>query len=254
MHSFDDLEQWVWQREEEIDANPAAWCAVELALLEALSQERAQSVEATLGLSPVDGIFHYTAVLGDAAPAVLQAQVDQYAAWGFVDFKVKITGDPEVDNRRFAMVTRVVQGARLRLDANNLWRCAAEVSDYLGKIGVRPFAIEEPLRAMDYEGLFEVARDNDVQIILDESFLNRSHFALLEKRPGAFIINLRISKMGGLIRWNTISCRSFPPGVSPQRRSSHICLCVPAAMWSSTPSARRALMLTFKARYGRLYI
>ena len=208
-----DLERWTREREDEIDANPAAWCAVELALLDALAKEDSQSVERAVGMPELAGPFCYTAVLGDSSFEVFEAQVMQYAGLGFADFKVKVSGEPGVDNQRFAIIERAVGDARIRLDANNLWRDAAAVLSYLKSVECRLFAVEEPLQAMDYEGLLLVARAFDLRIILDESFLNRRHFAHVAGGPESFIINLRISKMGGLIRSLQIAGEATEKGI-----------------------------------------
>ncbi len=81
----------------EIDAHPAAWCAIELALLDALAREGGQSVEAALGLPELAGSFQYTAVLGDSEPAAFERLLGLYRAAGFRDFKLKLSGDLDRD-------------------------------------------------------------------------------------------------------------------------------------------------------------
>ena len=44
--SLDDLKAWIKSNKSSIDKNPAAFCAVELALLDALAKEKNVSVEA----------------------------------------------------------------------------------------------------------------------------------------------------------------------------------------------------------------
>ena len=206
-----DLERWTREREDEIDANPAAWCAVELALLDALAKEDSQSVERAVGMPELAGPFCYTAVLGDSSFEVFEAQVMQYAGLGFADFKVKVSGEPGVDNQRFAIIERAVGDARIRLDANNLWRDAAAVLSYLKSVECRLFAVEEPLQAMDYEGLLLVARAFDLRIILDESFLNRRHFAHVAGGPN------RLSSTCGYRKWAVSYGRCRLPERRPRR-------------------------------------
>jgi L-alanine-DL-glutamate epimerase-like enolase superfamily enzyme len=200
IRSINDLHCWVEQHQTTIDRNPAAWCAIELALLDALAKEHTQSLEAALALPELAGPFGYTAVLGNADPATFTAQVNQYTGLGFIDFKVKITGDPSLDNSKYATILKARSDARIRLDANNLWRTADNVSAYLDAISIEPFALEEPLQVLDHTSLAVLANRHAPQLILDESFLNQHHFAPIENHPERFIINLRLSKMGGLIR------------------------------------------------------
>ena len=61
-------------------------------------------------------------------------------------------------------------------------------------------AIEEPLRARDHAGMNRIAEETGCAIILDESLLRADQLSLFSDAPARWIVNLRISKMGGLIR------------------------------------------------------
>src|SRR5690349_10478932 len=87
IHSFADLSQWVAANEGEIDANPSAWCAVELSLLDLFAKARAVSVESLLDLPPLAGRFRYTAVIGDAPAQDFERQVRRYQAAAFRSYK-----------------------------------------------------------------------------------------------------------------------------------------------------------------------
>jgi L-alanine-DL-glutamate epimerase-like enolase superfamily enzyme len=194
----------------EVDRNPAAWCAVELAWLDALARERGVSVEALLGHDEVRGPFRYSAVIGVEQEEDFRAIVDRYVAAGFDDFKIKLSGELARDQARLNwFAQRVPAGSRLRLDANNLWIAAAEAARYLQRLGCAFFAIEEPLRpASRYRDLADLAATLRVRVILDESCLRAEQLAGLTARPNGclgegrvpWIVNVRISKMGGLLR------------------------------------------------------
>jgi len=202
--NFSDLEHvsgWANQHEKRIDQNPAAWCAVELAILDLWGREGSISIEELLSLPELEMPFKYTAVLGDSSPEDFEKQVRQFVKYGFWDFKVKITGDINKDQKKMGIISKHCTGDhRIRLDGNNLWKQPAEVIKYLKDLGNPIFALEEPLTAFDFVGLRKIAKEFPTKIILDESFLNQGHFADLEKDPDPYIINLRISKMGGLYR------------------------------------------------------
>ena len=204
VHSITDLRQWIQSHAATIEQNPAAWCAIELALLDAVAKDQHQSIEYLLDLPELSGPFHYTAVLGDGPLETLTRQVQQYAALGFRDFKVKITGDPSLDNAKYVVLHAAVKTPRVRLDANNLWSTPDQVLAYLDAISINPYALEEPLQALDHTGLNTLAAQQPAKLILDESFLSQAHFAPIEHLPESFIINLRISKIGGLLRSLTI--------------------------------------------------
>ena len=210
IEDLSDLVAWMTMHRAEIDANPAAWCAVELAWLDALAQDRAVSVEALLGIDEVHGPFRYSAVVGVEQGEDFRAIVERYVAAGLDDFKIKLSGDLARDQvclGRFAQLAPV--GSRLRLDANNLWITPAEAARYLERLACAIFAIEEPLRpAGRYEALAELAAALRVRMILDESCLRAEQLVALTARsygdlvegPAPWIVNLRVSKMGGLLR------------------------------------------------------
>jgi L-alanine-DL-glutamate epimerase-like enolase superfamily enzyme len=200
IHDLEDLRGWTQSHRAEVDANPAAWCALESALLEALARENQVSVEGLLGLPELAGSFAYTAVLGDSDLGGFAGTMARYVTAGFRDFKVKVGGDAAEDRGKLEMLIAAVPGARIRLDANNLWTTPDDVLAYLHEVAHPVEAIEEPLRAGDYEGLGVIARTAGLRVILDESFLGMRHFDALRGLEGMVVLNLRVSKMGGLLR------------------------------------------------------
>jgi len=201
IHSLESLKGYVQENEALIDNNPAAWCAIELALLDLIAKENKQSLENLLGLPQLAGTFRYTAVMGDAVWEKFVFQARQYLDMGFQEFKVKISGNLAVDGKKIALLQELGKGKlKLRVDANNIWPDSSTAIDYFKQLGIRLVGIEEPLTAMQFDPLSEVAEGTKTKIILDESFLDKSHFYHIRKIASSFIINIRISKMGGLIR------------------------------------------------------
>ena len=203
-----DLVAFMDQHAADVDANPAAWCAVELALLDLLACSDNRSVEAALGLPEIDGTFRYTAVIGDGDTDAFAAAFERYHRLGFTDYKLKLSGNLDRDRTKIEIVKRrATAGLRVRLDANNLWGSPAAASAHLAAlegVGCPLFAIEEPLPAGRHEALAVLAATTDMKIILDESCTGLRHLRQLapyvEAAPERWIVNLRVSKMGGLIR------------------------------------------------------
>lgn len=206
------LEAWVTARQPVIDANPAAWCAVELAILDLLSRAAGQSVEAFLSRPPIQGRFQYSAVLGDAEPSTFHAMAERFRASGFSDFKVKLSGDLERDRQKLA-VLREWPDVRIRVDANNLWNDAVDAVPFLRGLGCRLWAIEEPIAPNQFTELSRISAEVDSRIVLDESFLRRSQLEWLRERPDRWLINLRVSKMGGLLRSLSLADAARASGV-----------------------------------------
>ena len=100
VNSVDTLVAWVGTHSALIDANPAAWCAVELALLELFARREDIPVEQLVEVPPTTGNFRYSAVVGDGGTDAFRATVARYREIGFVDFKLKLSGDPTRDRTK----------------------------------------------------------------------------------------------------------------------------------------------------------
>ena len=195
------LQSWMAAYASSLDANPAAWCAIELALLDLFAQQHSLSLEALLSLPELKGTFGYSAVLGDAEVDAYRAQLARYQALAFRDYKIKLSGALDRDQSKMkALQEAGVPADRVRLDANNLWANPAQALGYLESLAYPCWAIEEPLQPGAFEGLQEISDTLGISIILDESFLRMEHFQALNERPDTWLINARVSKLGGLLR------------------------------------------------------
>jgi len=209
-----DLTEWVSIHESDIDTNPAAFSAIEISLLNALALDDGVKVEQLLGLPKIAGVFCYTAVLGTQNPKTFHSQLEQYKAVGFKDFKVKLFGEPGIDRPNLDILgNELGSGKRVRFDANNIWNNAGDAIGYLEAIGSDYFAIEEPVTAKMYADLALIHKQLGKQIILDESFLKIQDFEFIQEDPKPWIINLRISKMGGIIRSLSIAEKAKKLGI-----------------------------------------
>jgi L-alanine-DL-glutamate epimerase-like enolase superfamily enzyme len=201
IRDLESLRGWMASNAQEIETNPAAWCAIELGILDAFAKDGAQTVEGLLSLPELEGAFHYTAVLGDAKPEAFTAMADQYRRFGFSDFKLKLSGDLERDRSKLVIIRELdVESIRVRVDANNLWSNAGEAITFLQALDYPFFAIEEPLGPNQYDQLAQTSEALGCPVILDESLLRVEQLAALPGLPALWLINVRVSKMGGLLR------------------------------------------------------
>jgi L-Ala-D/L-Glu epimerase len=195
------LSEWLGVHRIEIDRNPAAWTAVELALLDAFGKEKGCCIETLIGLRPLTGQFLYTAVLGDGNIESFQRQLSRYLQLGFRQFKIKLSGVLEQDLGKVRALSEAgLPGDAVRADANNLWADVDVAAAHLGALGYRFFALEEPLRPNDYSGLMQLAQRLETRIVLDESFMREDQLDRLPLPVSTWIVNVRVSKMGGLLR------------------------------------------------------
>ncbi|MCS6894084.1 MAG: hypothetical protein NZO16_05925 [Deltaproteobacteria bacterium] len=210
LDSFQTLKEFVKKNQHVIDKNPAAWCAIETALLDVLAKERQVSVRGLL-FNPEESrqlvanqrFIRCTAVFGISSDkGSVKRFVDRYKQLGFVDFKIKITGKLSQDLYLIQSINDLVPNSRIRIDANNLWENEKLALNYLGVVRENVWAVEEPLRSrslVDYRRLYS---DCGIKIILDESFKKIDDILYLDD---CFIPNLRISKLGGLLRATEIT-------------------------------------------------
>ncbi|MEM7617280.1 MAG: enolase C-terminal domain-like protein [Pseudomonadota bacterium] len=200
MYHLDDIKEWINNNHQVIDRNPAAWCAIELALLDVLAQEARISIESLLSLDELSGRFQYTAILGSSNITSYFKQLQQYMHAGFQDYKIKISGQFNDDKQKINALIGLENDIRVRLDANNFWDNAEQAIEYIITLNYPFFAIEEPLKPFDYNGCRNIMDKINIPIILDESFLKIQQFCNISIDPQTWVINLRISKMGGILR------------------------------------------------------
>jgi L-alanine-DL-glutamate epimerase-like enolase superfamily enzyme len=213
INSLQDLKDWNKKTLSEIDTNLSAYCAVELALLDLFSKEAKQSLESFLGLTDSSGIFRYSAVVSDEKNEKLEKILRSYLEMGFFDFKFKISGNFQDDQAKFLLLDMLLNEyelkipdfqkskVQIRIDANNIWtQKPQEAFDYFQKFERKFSAIEEPLGAYEWEGLSYLSTELNTPVILDESLLRKEDLQKALTLPGQWIPNIRISKVGGIMR------------------------------------------------------
>ena len=204
--TLDDLKQWVENNSKAIDKYPSAWCAIEMALLDLFSRERGCNVERLLGLDGYELCGRYTAVLGDDKKWKYTTLVDQYLIRGFSDFKVKLNGNIERDREKLDILEDLciqhnTKDIRIRFDANNLWKDKCdEAIAYITALGGRVFALEEPVGSRNAGDISKISMATGLPVILDESLCTLDDLSLYKNISGKFIANIKISRVGGLIR------------------------------------------------------
>ncbi len=188
---------WRDRHSDEIATNPAAYAAIELALLDAIGKDEGLALEDLLEVPRLPRVFYYSAVLGDTPWPIYTLQLWRYRRRGFNDFKIKLSGNPARDRRKLAPFRR--SRARVRADANNLWPDAGAAITAIKSLDFPLFALEEPVAAHHLDDCRLVATALGIPIVLDESFLDvRTIHQLVDAER--WIVNLRVSKLGGLTR------------------------------------------------------
>jgi len=120
LRDLEQIRRWVSENKDQVDMNPAAWCAVELSLLDLLAKYSHKTVEVLLDLPDIEGDFGYTAVLGVNSFSTTKKLFKLYLGMGFRDFKIKLSGDHLQDTQTLSLFRQVsIPDIRLRVDAKD---------------------------------------------------------------------------------------------------------------------------------------
>lgn len=189
-----------------IDKNPAAWCAIETALLDLFAKEQRISVEELIGLKSPLALYQYTAILGDSDQSSYEKLIARYLKWGFSDFKIKLSGVIQRDKSKLNTLSQLCKNAgvknmRIRLDANNLWSDNTPAAiDHLSQLKIPFMGIEEPVAPKNSKALSEISLSLNTSVILDESLCNDDDLKAYDNLAGDFIANIKVSRVGGVLR------------------------------------------------------
>ncbi len=201
IHSAQDLIYWVNQYQSMIDEHPAAWCALELALLDSIARIHHVSIEKLLSIPGRQKLPCYTGIISDGSSNYFDLQLNRYLKYHMKDLKLKLSGDIDKDIYRIQKIKDTIPNARVRVDANNLWNDVETAITDINQFKQDILAVEEPLVSKSIADSRSLAKETGTKIILDESFLTISDLKDNFKRGEQHLIpNLRISKLGGLIR------------------------------------------------------
>ena len=122
--------------------------------------------------------------------------------------RVKVLmGDQELENIERAKLVRSLFGknVEIRVEANGQWEFEQAVSNLenLKKLSIE--AAEQPLPKEDLDGLEKLRKAVTLPIIADESVCTLSDAKKIIEKKACDIINIKISKCGGLLRSKQIA-------------------------------------------------
>ena len=176
----------------------AAWCAVELAVLDAAGRCFDQPVSAWLGPVRTPTVT-YDAVLPLSTSAALVGMAAAVRALGIGQVKVKVGRDVDDDVDRVRLLRRLLGPAvDLRVDANGAWT-AEQALTAIARL--RPYGIsvvEQPVAAGDIDGLARVTAACPEVIAVDETLRTVAEARALVDAKACDAFNIRVSKCGGL--------------------------------------------------------
>lgn len=177
--------------------HPYVKSALDMACWDLLGQVGGLPVATLLGGHDGDDVALYRAISQDT-PAAMAASVRRYRREGYRKFQLKVGGDPDVDIERIHAAADVLStGDVLVADANTGWtqhqalRVAAGVADV-------DVYLEQPCAS--YEECLVVRRHTNRPFVLDEVIDGLDMVTRVAADGAADVINLKISKVGGLTK------------------------------------------------------
>lgn len=186
----------------------AARCAFELAVLDAYGRRFGASLHQAISLVNEPGLRCRRAparVRYSGAITAESGRRERIAAWklwlyGFSQTKLKVGVAGQDDPRRLATLRRILgRKMDLRIDANEAWGASELLERVAPLLPARPSALEQPVPHAEVDRLAELRPHLGVPVMLDESLCGYPDALRAVERKTADILNVRLSKCGGII-------------------------------------------------------
>jgi len=177
--------------------HPYVKSAIDVACWDLLGQASGQPVATLLGGHVGEDFALYRAI-SQESPEQMAARITQYRGEGYRKFQLKVGGAPDTDIERIRAAAAVLQrGDVLVADANTGWtqHAAVRVADAVRDVDVY---LEQP--CLSYEECLAVRRHTDRPFILDEVVDGIDMVVRGIGDQAMDVINLKISKVGGLTK------------------------------------------------------
>jgi len=181
-----------------LDGNRAALAAAEMALLDLACRLQGVSLWRFFGGRVPKAKTDITVVIGGADAAY--GFTKKMRARGFRIFKVKTGADMDEDFRRLEAVRKAAPGCAVYLDANCAYSAkeAEKFIKELGRRGIRPEVVEQPVRKDDIDGLAYLSRRLPMPVCADESAYSLDDVFNLIRRGAVTAVNIKLTKLGFL--------------------------------------------------------
>jgi L-alanine-DL-glutamate epimerase-like enolase superfamily enzyme len=177
--------------------HPYVKSAIDMACWDLLGQAAGLPVATLMGGHVGEDFALYRAISQDT-PAAMAARVAEYRQQGYRKFQLKVGGDPDTDIARIrAAAAKLKRGDVLIADANTGWtqHAAVRVADAVRDVDVY---IEQPCQT--YEQCLAVRRRTNRPFVLDEVIDGLDMVVRGAHDQAMDVINLKISKVGGLTK------------------------------------------------------
>jgi L-alanine-DL-glutamate epimerase-like enolase superfamily enzyme len=177
--------------------HPYAKSPIDMACWDILGKLTGQSAATLLGGRYGESFPLYRAISQDS-PEAMAEKVAAYRAEGYTKFQLKAGGDPDTDIQRIRKVAEsLAKGDVLVADANTGWS-QHQAMRVVGAVRDADVYIEQP--CLRYEECLSVRRHTNLPFILDEVVDSVAMVVNATCDQAMDVINLKISKVGGLTK------------------------------------------------------
>jgi L-Ala-D/L-Glu epimerase len=194
--------------------HPAAFCALETALLDAAGRTWNMPVTGLIG-PKLRTSLEYSAVIPLMSPESMR-QLLRLVKMNQMRFvKLKVGTDDDLLTLRLVR-SELGDDVDIRVDANSAWT-PSEAIERLKEM--QPYgisAVEQPVAKADFTGMKQVSEAVQIPVIADESLCNEADAKSLIDLKACSIFNLRLSKCGGLGTATRITRMAAAAGISCQ--------------------------------------
>jgi L-alanine-DL-glutamate epimerase-like enolase superfamily enzyme len=180
-----------------LNGHPYVKSAIDVACWDILGKVSGLPIVTLLGGAFGESFPLYRAI-SQEAPERMAERVLAYRAEGYTKFQLKVGGDPDTDIARIHAVRQILEPSDVLVaDANTGWtqHAAIRVADAVRNVDVY---IEQP--CLTYAECLAVRRRTDRPFVLDEVVVDVPSVVRAAADQAADVINLKISKVGGLTK------------------------------------------------------
>jgi L-alanine-DL-glutamate epimerase-like enolase superfamily enzyme len=191
--------------------HPYVKSALDVACWDVLGKASNKPIATLLGGKFGKDFALYRAISQDT-PEAMAKMVSKYRGEGYSKFQLKVGGNPDVDVERIRAVREAIRdGEVLVADANTGWTQheAMRVADKVRDVDVY---LEQPCPS--YEECLAVRRNTQRPFILDEVIDNISMVVRAISDRAMDVVNLKISKVGGLTKARQIRDLCVSEGIA----------------------------------------
>ncbi len=195
----DDFEDLMKAVQKCVVHNTSAKAAVDMALWDLFGQLYNIPVYKLLGGSRRQLVTDITISVND--PEEMARDAVNAIERGYDTLKVKVGANPALDVARLTAVRRAVGAdCRIRIDANQAWtpKQAVRILNQMQERGLDIEFVEQPVPALDYEGMKYVTERSDVPVLADESVFSPEDALKIMQMGAADLVNIKLMKCAGI--------------------------------------------------------